>query len=218
MTTPANLYCSRGDVVAELPIGGIISQGITASASSDTDTLESDGHGFETDTPLLVRTADAVDADLPAPLVDGTTYYAIRVSNSSFKLSATQGGSAIDLTTDASEVVISREPRYEETIEFYSRWADDLLPAEVTPLAEPINVLVKGCVARLCAKHLMNTGGQDSAAVRDEMESAKTIIERHAQGLPLRGATTTTSTNKAITARGVARSRVDPRGWGCGGI
>lgn len=214
---PSNLYCSRGDVVAELPIGAIISPGaITAGADATANTLESDGHGLETDMPVTVRSVDgAADAELPAPLVAGTTYYVIRVTNALFKLAATAGGSAIDLTTEGTEVVVAREPKYDETIEFYSRWVDDLLPAEAVPLEEPIPVLIKGVVARLSAKHLMNVGGQNSDVVTAEEVASKAIVERHAAGIPLRGPTMTGSTNKAITA---PASSSDPRGWGCGGI
>lgn len=210
----SNLYCSRADVTAELPVSGIASPGISASVSAATDEFESDGHALETDMPIRVRAEDASDAVLPSPLDEETTYYAIRVNNAVFKLSATQGGSAITIAEDA-DVVVTKEPRFDETIEFYSRWVDDLIPAEAVPLEEPIDPLVRGVVARLAAKRLMNANGQDSAIVTAEEVAAKAIIERHGAGIPIRGATTTGSTNKAIKA---PASSGDPRGWGCGGV
>lgn len=38
----------------------------------------------------------------PAPLVEGTTYFAVTVTTDSFQVSATSGGSPIDLTTAAT--------------------------------------------------------------------------------------------------------------------
>lgn len=60
-----------------------------------TDVLTSDNHGFA-DGDSVVFWGDA----LPTGLAEGTRYYVRDSATDSFKVSATVGGSAIDLTTD----------------------------------------------------------------------------------------------------------------------
>lgn len=208
----ADLYCARSDVAKRLPPGALISSsGIVASALAATDTVTYDGHGFETNDPLRVRAVEG--GALAAPLVDGTTYFAIRLSNSDFKLAATSGGSAVNLTSDAVSMVVMRDPNFDEIIEFYSRWADSFMPGHLVPFQAPIHPLVHGIVADLSAKRLLNIGGQDSAIVTAAEASAQTMLERHATGLRLRGAASSASANKS-TSSSLSRQGPDPRGWG----
>ena len=209
-----DLYCSRGDVTARLPPGTVVSPaGILASCLASTDVLTYDGHGLETDDEVTVRAASA--GTLSAPLVAGTVYYAIRLSNAAFKLAASAGGAAINITSDGVEMIVTREPKFDGVIEFVSRWADTFLPAHVVPLPAPIHPLVRGVVADVSAKRILNANGQDSAAVTAAELAGKAILERFAAGMPLRGGTAQTPSNLAITATSVS-SGSDPRGWGSG--
>lgn len=209
----ANLYCERSDVTRRLPLGAIASSsGIAAETSTGADTITYDGHGLETGDAVTVRAI--ANGSLPAPLVDGATYFALRVSNALFQLSTTPGGAAIDLTTVAVSMTVAREPAFEELIEFYSRWADTCLPAHLVPLELPIHPLVKGLVAELAAKRIMNIGGQESAVMTAAEVAAKAQLDRFAAGLPLRGAFITAPSNLAVTGSNVGS---DPRGWGCSG-
>lgn len=209
-----DLYCSRGDVTARLPPGTVVSPaGMLASCLASTDVLTYDGHGLETDDEVTVRAASA--GTLSAPLVAGTIYYAIRLTNAAFKLAASAGGAALNITSDGVEMVVTREPKFDDVIEFVSRWADTFLPAHVVPLTAPIHPLVRGVVADVSAKRILNANGQDSAAVTAAELAGKAILERHAAGMPLRGGTAQTPTNLAITATSVS-SGSDPRGWGSG--
>lgn len=209
-----DLYCSRGDVTARLPPGTVVSPaGMLASCLASTDVLTYDGHGLETDDEVTVRAASA--GTLSAPLVAGTVYYAIRLTNSTFKLAASAGGAALNITSDGVEMIVTREPKFDDVIEFVSRWADTFLPAHVVPLTAPIHPLVRGVVADVSAKRILNANGQDSAAVTAAELAGKAILERHAAGMPLRGGTAQTPTNLAITATSVS-SGSDPRGWGSG--
>lgn len=210
----ADLYCSRGDVTARLPPGTVVSPaGILASCLASTDVLTYDGHGLETDDEVTVRAASA--GTLSAPLAAGTTYYAIRLSNAAFQLAATAGGSAINITSNGVEMTVIREPKFDDVIEFCSRLADTSLPAHLVPLTAPIPPLVRGCVADMAAKRVLNANGQNSEAVKATDLEAKAILERFAAGMPLRGGTAQTPTNLAITATSVS-SGADPRGWGSG--
>lgn len=209
-----DLYCSRADVTARLPPGTVVSPaGILASCLASTDVLTYDGHGLETDDEVTVRAASA--GTLSAPLVAGTVYYAIRLSNAAFKLAASAGGAAINITSDGVEMIVTREPKFDDVIEFVSRWADTFLPAHVVPLTAPIHPLVRGVVADVSAKRILNANGQDSAAVTAAELAGKAILERFAAGMPLRGGTAQTPSNLAITATSVS-SGSDPRGWGSG--
>lgn len=209
----SNLYCSRRDVNRWLPAGELTgSSRLAASAIASTDVITLDGHGLETDDEVIVRAAEG--GTLPAPLVEGTTYYAIRVSNAQFKLAAATGGAAIDFTADGAEVVVVREPSYDDTIEAYSRWADTFLPAHAVPLSTPLGpefALVRLLVARLSAKALLNADGKSSQIVADAEAAAQKQLERFAAGLTVRGANDT-RTNLAMKTTAVSAG--DARGWG----
>lgn len=211
----ADLYCSRSDVTARMPLGSITSAGgLTASASATSNAITYDGHGLETDDPITVRAPEG--GTLPSPLVAGTTYYARRVSNAAFELAATAGGAAIDLTTAGTELVISREPDFDYWIEFYSRWADTSLPGHLVPLEAPIHPLVIGIVADLVAKRMFNVGGWASATQTEAEVGSKQMLDRFAAGLVLRGASATASASLAVTA--TLSDTTDARGWGSGSL
>lgn len=72
---------------------GLASAAFTANAS--TDTLTSAGHNLHNGDPLSLSTTDT----LPAPLVEGVTYYVLSATDDTYQLSATPGGAAIVLTT-----------------------------------------------------------------------------------------------------------------------
>lgn len=174
--------------------------------------LTYDGHGLETGDAVTVRAADA--GTLSAPLAVGTTYYAIRVSNAAFQLAATNGGAAINITSNGVEMIVTREPRFDDLIEFVSRWADGLLVAHAVPLTAPIHPLVRGVVADVAAKRILNANGADSAIVTAAELAGKAILERFLPGVPLRGGTAQASTNVAITSTASSSTSSDPRGWG----
>jgi hypothetical protein len=213
----ADLYCSRRDVHRWLPAGEISGPArIAFSALAADDAITLEGHGFETDDELQVRATEG--GTLPAPLAEGTTYYAIRLMSARFSLSLTAGGAAINLTTNGTSVVVMREPPFDDVIEFYSRWVDAFMPAHLVPFEAPIHPTVKGIVAELAAKKLMNLDGKSSEIVNQAEIAAKAMLERFASGMPLRPATgvTTAPTNLAVTSR--ISTRTDPRGWGSGSL
>jgi hypothetical protein len=206
-----NLYCNRRDVNRWIAAGEITGASrLAASALASSDTITLDGHGLETDDTITFRAAE--DGALPAELVEGTVYYAIRLTNATFKVSATAGGAAINLTANGAEVIVHREPDYDDKIEFYSRWADGHLPAHLVPLEEPIHPLVKGIVAQLAGKALLNADGKASALVDAAELAGKAQLERYAAGLPLRGAAVTPAANLATVSTVVTAA--DERGWG----
>lgn len=184
------------------------------SAKASTELIELDGHGFETGDRVVVRAAEG--GTMAAPLVDGTEYFAIRVSPSSFQLALTSGGAAINFSTDGVSMVVAAPLPIDDVILFYSRWVDDLLPGHAVPLpaAPATPVLVTGIVAQLSAAMLLRIAGQVSTTMTDAETAAKAQIERYATGLKLRDAAATGPANLAAVS--LVRLAGDPRGWGSG--
>jgi hypothetical protein len=211
-----NLYATRADLYDHgLPRGLLANPGRRcAAASASTDTFELDGHGFETDTALIFR-AEGSGA-LPAPLVAGTTYYAIRVTDSTFKVAATLGGAAIDLTASGTAVMVATPLPFDKVIERYSRFVDGCLPAHAVPLgvAEAVPIEVVAIVAELSAKKLLLIRGQSSESMKEAEIGAKAQLERWGKGLKIRDATATASTNLAYSE---SVSAEPPRRWRWGG-
>jgi hypothetical protein len=190
-----NLYATRADLYRYgLPRGLLANPGRRcASVLSSSDTFELDGHGFETDVELVFRVEGS--GSLPSPIISGTTYYAIRVSDSLFKVAATSSGAAIDLTTNGTSVYVATPLPVDETIERYSRFADRCLPAHAVPLTVPVPVEIRALVAELAAKKLLLIRGQSSESMNEMEVGALAQFKRIGAGLPLRDATATRSTN-----------------------
>jgi len=67
------------------------------TANSTTDFLTSASHDYILNSQVQVNVSGG--GTLPAPLVAGTTYFVRDVSGNDYRLSATRGGSAIDITS-----------------------------------------------------------------------------------------------------------------------
>lgn len=98
----SDVYATRADVFKYgLPRGTLgMSSRLAASALASSDAFELEGHGFETNDEIVFRAAEG--GSLPSPLSAGTTYFAIRINDSIFKVAATSGGPLINLTTDGA--------------------------------------------------------------------------------------------------------------------
>jgi hypothetical protein len=208
-------YATRADVYKYgLPRGMLANPGrLCASVLATTDAFELDGHGFETDDPILFR-AEAGGV-LPPELVAGTTYYAIRVNEQFFKVAASAAGSAIDLTVDGDAVVVASPLPFDDVLEFYSRFVDPFLPAHVVPLEDPFPVTVTAIVAELTAKKLLIIAGQKSESMSETELAAKAQLERWAKAIPLRDARATAPANVAVSE--TAASDSSSRDWDAGG-
>jgi hypothetical protein len=199
MTAPA--YASRGDVYRYgLPRGALGNPGrLVASALAATDTIELFEHGFQSGDALTVRVPEG--GVLPVPLVAGTIYYALRLNDSEFQVSAAPLGSAINLTTDGVSVIVTADLPFDDVLQYYSRFVDDMLPAHSVPLTTPYPIMVVATVAELAAKKLQILSGLISESMRETELSAKAKIERWAVGLVSREAQANKviPTNLAIT-------------------
>ena len=192
-------YATRRDVYTYgLPRGALGNPGrLVASSIAATDSIELIEHGFDTDDAVTFRATDG--GVLSSPLVAGTVYYAIPLTDSTFQVSATPSGSAIDLTTDGVSMVVSIDLPFDQLLEYYSRFVDGFLPAHAVPLTAPYPVTVVAIVATLVAKKAQILSGLISESMRDTELSAKAQLERWATGIPARdAAVTTVPTNLSV--------------------
>jgi hypothetical protein len=203
-------YATKQDVFRYgVPRGSLASDGrLVATSVAATDTLELEGHGFATDDAVLVRAMEG--GTLSAPLVAATTYYVIYVSDSTFKLSATAGGAAIDLTTTGVGMHVTIALPFTEVLEFYSRFVDAFLPAHLVPLTAPYPTTVVALVAELAGKRLQLIAGVSSTAMTEVEIAAKAQLERWAKG---QAEPAIAPSMLAVTA--TLGDAADARGW-CG--
>jgi hypothetical protein len=185
---------------------------LCASVEDTSDLFELEGHGFETNDVLLFRAEDG--GSMPTPLVAGVPYYAIRISESTFKVSLTAGGEPVNLTVDGASVVVSIALPVDEILEYYSRFVDDVIPAHLVPLTAPYPTTVVVAVATLAAKRLLYIAQQSSESM-DALElGERAKLERWAAHVPIRDPRVTSSANLSVSEGSTA----DPRKWGIGGI
>jgi hypothetical protein len=210
-TTPTDVYGEPEDLYDHgLPPGMLSHRArLCASVLASTDVFELDNHGLSTDKAISFRIEDG--GSMPAPLVAGTTYYAIVLSDSTFKVAATVGGAAINLSTDGASVLLITELPVLRTMERYSRFVDSFIP-HAAPLQPPYPPEIIAIVCELSATKLMGMEGQRSEALDRAELAAKAQLERFAKGVTIRDARATSPTNTAYS-----ESVVDPRGWGAGG-
>lgn len=210
------VYATRRDVYDfGLPRGTLGSPArLVASSRAATDTLELEDHGFETGDRLLLRAVDG--GTLSSPLVAGVVYFAIRVSDATFKISATDGGPPIDLTSDGASMLVATELPFDRILEYYSRFVEDCVPAHCVPFEHDGDgaypTVITATVAELAAKKLQTLSGTSSVSVTEAEVAAKEVLKRWGQGIPLRDARATAPSNCAVTS--TTRTAGDPRGWG----
>lgn len=184
-----------------------------ATSLASTNVLTLDQHLFETGDAVTLRATEG--GTLSSPLVAGTVYYVVRLSDATFSLSATVSGSAIDLTTDGTDMVVKADLPIDKLLEAYSRFVDDFIPHEVPMTTPPITIVRVVC--ELTAAKLLSLTGQSSVSMTEAELGAKAQLERWAKGLPIKDVTSTASTNLAVTIRSSLPAS-DPRGWGSGSL
>jgi hypothetical protein len=208
----AVVYATRADLddFGGIPRGALSNEGrLVASSLASTDTITLSAHGFNTNDVLQLRAVSG--GTLSAPLVADTSYFAIRITDSTFKLAAAANGAAIDLTVDGVSMIVIKQLPIDRMLELYSRWIDGFLPAHIVPLQAPYPIVVVAICAQLAGKALMNLDGKASDIVNAAELVAVSQLQRFASGIPLRDAAVLTSANKAINS--TLSVNADPRGW-----
>lgn len=203
-------YCTQADLYRyALPKGSVPNPGrLVSSASASANTIALGEHGFSTGDPCSFRSE--AGGSLPSPLQAGVTYYAIVVDGDSFSVALTPSGSAIDLTTAGSRFVVIAPLPIESVIAWAERLIDDMLPAHLVPLADPVPDIVVMTCAELAAGKLVAGSGAASKSITEIVDAATRRVQRWAKGVPLRGAPATSHANLACSATAGYR---DSRGW-----
>lgn len=209
-------YCDAADLYDfGLPRGHLPNPGrLVANVYPTSNILELDGHGFRDDAELLFRAEDG--GALPSPLAAGTTYYAIPLTDSTFKVTATAGGSAIDISTAGESVVVTTPLSTTRAIEFVSALIDEMLPSHVVPISGTVPTIVRATCAQLSAQYMMQATGARSENWNLLVAEARKTLTLWAKGIPIRGENAPAASNLAV-ARTVSGSTAS-RGWDtCGG-
>lgn len=200
-------YCTQADVETLIPPGLLANPGrLVSSVSASANTMTLDGHGLATNDAITFRVESG--GSMPSPLVAGTTYYAIRVSDSQFSVSLTVGGGAVDLTTAGSNLVLIRPLPWATWITQGSDMLEQSLPQHVTPIVGTVPEAVKMATAVFVAQKALAYVGSNSAVLQPQLEFWMKLAEKWARGQQVRGATVPTSSNLAV-----AYTAPDPRGW-----
>lgn len=205
-------YCTAADLYGYgLPRGSLPNPGrLVTAADASGNLLELDSHGFALDDELGVRIEDGVAGSaLPGGLAAGTKYYAIPVSESTFRVAAAPGGAAIDLTSAGSNFFVRAPLPIANAIRAGASRINDILPAHVVPLTEPYPESVVRMNALLAVEYLLHYTGGGNPGLADMIADQKADMLRWAKGVPIRGDVVPPAANLAVSARGLG----DPRGW-----
>lgn len=206
-------YCVRADLyLFGLPRGSIPNPGRNVlSVDSAANSFALGDHAFETGD--LVSFRAELGGTLPAPLVAGVSYYAVALTEDTFQVAATSGGSAVDLTTAGSEVMVYSRLPVDSAIAKGARVIDQALIGHAVPLTAPYPELVVMTNAELAAGFLGYFSGGTSKSLADMTAAAQKRIDAWAKGVVVRGANNapTERTNLAASA---SIPYQDRRGWG----
>jgi hypothetical protein len=203
-------YCEPSDLFDfGLPRGALSNPGrIAASVNASSNAFTLDVHGFALND--LVSFRPGPGGSLPAPLAEGTTYYVIPLSESTFSVAAAAGGGAVDLTTAGARVYVIAPLPVEAGLAAATSMVEDMLPAHLLPLTAPYPVIVVMTTAELAAAKLAAMQGNETASLSTTLDLAQKRLARWAQGIPIRGPNAPAPANLAAAA---AAAPLDFRGW-----
>jgi hypothetical protein len=200
-------YCTVTDVAAWIPLDAVQAPARLVTVNATTNVLSLSGHGLAADTEVTLR-ADA-GGTMPGNITAGTTYYAIVLTDSTFKLSASSGGAAIDITSAGSNVLLVTELPWDAWIEEESNKLECTIPAHAVPLST-VPAVVRSFVAAMVALRALTRCGVPSEALHKQVDIVRDELKEWRRGIPLRGQVVPSATNCAVRA---ASTNTDPRGW-----
>ena len=207
-------YCERSDLyLYGLPHGALVTPSrVVGSVDASADTLELDDHGYTTDDEIQFRTVGG--GSLPTGLLEGTTYYAIRTSDWVFQVAASEGGAAVDFTSEGMTFVVFSPLPVAAIINKASRMVDDMLPAHTVPLSDPVPDIIKMTTAELAAAELLSLTGGESKNLTMVYDFARKRVDRWARGIPVRGTNAPSSIQSAVSVTRSGSSLPDWRRYG----
>jgi len=204
-------YCTRADVNGWIPPQAVRNPSrLLGSVAAGTDIISLDNHGLSDDDAVTFRAESG--GTLPGGIVAGTTYYVLRQTDSTFKVSATEGGSAVDITSAGTNVVMVTELPWDNWIEQASNEIECTLPSAAVPLSSPYPAVVTDYCAGLVAERaLVACGVGAPPGFSERMDRVRyELREWRKNGIVIRGAAQPTASNCAVTSSATA---ADARGW-----
>ena len=209
-------YCTAQDALQWLRPGSVRNPERNVSEVSTTaDTMLVDNHGLWTGDSFELRVQ--AGGTIPTGLVEGTTYYAIRVSDSLFKVASSAAlaalGTAIDITAEGENIGLITPIPWSKFIIEESAAIDEIMVGHGVPFAadQVPSIIQRYTSARVIARACMFCGVK-TEDLRQEMAAIEKDFERYRSGLPLRAPEATLPANKAIRGS-VSGSGADARGW-----
>jgi hypothetical protein len=207
-------YCDPADLYDYgLPRGARPNPGrLTTGANTSTNAIGLNEHGLVLNDAITFRAegSGAGAGSLPSPLVEGTEYYAIPLTASTFQVAAAADGAALDLTTAGSKVLMIIAPMpIEKAIAWASRIIDESLQGHLVPLDEEgIPEIVRMTCAELAAGKLLT--GTSSVSITAMVDAAQKRLDKWDKGRPIRQATPPA---RAALAAVASAASSDPDGW-----
>lgn len=207
----ASSYCTVSDLYTYgLPRGGLPNPArLIYEVNTSTGTFSLDEHGFEAGDAVTFR-EDAIDGVMPGGIVEGVTYYASRVNDSLFRVSASPGGSPIIPLSEGRRVMVATSIPTEGAIQWASEIINDMLPAHIVPIVGRVPEIVRMTAAELAIGKLMARQGAATDALSAIVANAQERLKRWGKGVPLRGPDSPPRANLAASA---SRAFTDSRGW-----
>lgn len=205
-------YCDKSDLYAYgLPRGSTPNPGrLVAAVDVATDTLTLAEHGLSDGDSFLLRPEGA--GSMSAPLVANTKYFAVSTTDDTFKVAASDGGPAINLTTTGERMVLVVPLQIPAAIRWASSMLDQFIPAHAVPLeGEPLPPVLRAVCAELAAGKLTRLMGRNSKTITTMVDDAGKLVARWGKGVPIRGENEPqTNTN---LARAATAPYCDRGGW-----
>jgi hypothetical protein len=178
-----------------------------ALAGDGTAVFRLRAHGFATDTAVRVR-AEA-GSRLPSPLEQDTPYYVQSLNEDAFQLALAAEGEPITVSSRVCGLVVIPPDLVLAACDWATTIVEEMLPAHVLPLEEPVPEAIKITTAELAAWKAMGNAGGSQASLSDMYDKAQARVTRWGKGVPLRK-NPPPAANKALVA---TTARRDCRGW-----
>lgn len=206
----ASEYCTVADLYSYgLPRGGLPNPArLVDEVSVGDNSFALDEHGFVDGDELTFR-ADSIDGAMPGGLTENATYYALRVSDSAFRVSDSVSGGAVDLSSAGNRVMVAAPIPYTSAIRWASEIINDMLPAHIVPMVT-VPEIVRMTTAELAMGKLMSRQGAAAETLSAAVTGAQKRLERWAKGVPLRGPDAPARASLAASATSPYRDR---SGW-----
>lgn len=213
-------YCTKADALGWVTQGSVTNpRRLIAVVYPDTDTLAIDDHRLETGFVVQIWLRNNV-GEMADPLFEGAVYYAIVLSDSTFKVAATLAdaitGAPIDITTEGENMHLVSQIPWDKFIEGRSAKLDEKTPGNAMPLADgaPVPIVYRDLVSIEVLGDALRFVGDTDTDISEELQRARDDVRDFwAKGHPLRAKEAPPTTNTAVSGPRLSASASDSRGW-----